>query len=66
MNIWSRRYLSAFGKIEVANTLAISRLVYASSMLPSPSDQYLKEVEKILTNFIWNNKTARADVLKNT
>ena len=46
LNIWSQRNLSLFGKIEIAKTLAISHLVYIMSLLPSPSKDYLYEIEK--------------------
>ena len=68
LNIWSQRHLSLFGKIEVVKTLAISRLVYALTLLPSPSRDYLYQIEKVLLQFIWNNKPAkiRSGILKST
>lgn len=66
LNIWSQRKLSIFGKIEVVRSQAISRLVYLLTLLPSPPKDYLDNIEKVLFNFIWNNKRAKiqSSVLK--
>ena len=56
MKIWQKRYLTPYGKVVVLNTFIISQFVYLMSVLPSPSDQTLKELEKDIFKFIWNNK----------
>jgi len=67
LNIWRQRNLSLFGRIEIVKGLAISRLVYVMSMLPSPSEDYFKEIDTILNKFIWKDKPAkiRGTVLRN-
>ncbi len=52
---WKTRKLSLFGKVQVVNSLAISKLVYNFSILPV-SDERIKEIQKLVTNFIWNKK----------
>ena len=68
LNIWSQRHLSLFSRIEVVKTLAISQLVYALTLLPSPNSDYLYQIERLLLQFIWSNKTAkiRSGILKST
>ena len=66
LNIWSQRYLSLFGKIEIVKTLAISKLIYILTLLPSPNKSYRDTIDKLLSNFVWSGKPAkiRANVLK--
>ena len=66
LNMWSQRNLSIFGKIEVIKTLAVSKLVYVLSLLPSPCKEYLIDIERTLLQFVWKNKPAkiRKSVLK--
>ena len=45
-----------FGKIVIINTLLSSQLVYKMSVLPTPSESELKEIDKVLHNYLWNNK----------
>jgi len=68
LNIWSQRNLSLFGRIEVIKTLAVSKLIYIMSLLPSPSKAYIEDMERILFHFVWKNTTAkvRKKVLKST
>jgi len=67
LHIWSQRQLSLFGRIEIAKTLGISRLIYIMTLLPSPGVEYLNNIERELTSFIWNYKPSkiRANVIKN-
>ena len=66
LNMWSQRYISLFGKIEVIKTLIISKLVYVMSLLPTPTKDFLDQIEKNLMHFVWNNKPAkiRKSILK--
>jgi len=56
---WKKRKLSILGKINIIKCLGISQAVYALSMLPSPGTKFLKDLETILFEFIWNNKSDR-------
>jgi len=66
LQIWNQRQLSLFGRIEIAKTLGISRLIYIMTLLPSPGTDYLNKIEKNLLKFIWKYKTPkiRSTVIK--
>ena len=56
LNDWSFRTLSLFGKVCVIKTLALPIFIQVFTVLPTPSEQTLKELEKIFFAFIWNKK----------
>ena len=58
LNMWSRRDLSIYGKINIVKTLALSKLVFICSVMETPRD-FAKEVDKITFDFIWNHKPAK-------
>ena len=51
IKVWSRRKLTLFGKIVVINTLISSQLVYKLSVLASPTDTVIKDIDKILYTY---------------
>lgn len=53
---WKKRKLTIFGKTCIINSLAVSRLIYNISILPSPSSDVIKSINKLIFNFIWNKK----------
>lgn len=55
---WKRRKLTLFGKCTVINSLALSKLIYVASILEIPDEDYIKRINKLIYNFIWN-KTDR-------
>ena len=55
LNLWSTRSLSLIGRINVVKTLAISKLVYNSSVLPPPKE-FAKKVNERIFKFTWNYK----------
>ena len=52
---WKSRALSMKGKAIVANTLALSKLIYVGTIIPM-SNQFCKKFNTLLFNFIWGNK----------
>jgi hypothetical protein len=38
--------------------LIIPQLTYALTILPSPGELFLNDIEKIILNFIWDDKPA--------
>jgi len=58
LNIWKQRGLSIKGKITVLNSLALSPLIYVSSVITTPTRVY-KEVDNIIQDFIWNGGTSK-------
>ena len=58
LNMWSRRDLPIYGKINIVKTLALSKLIFICSVMETPRD-FAKEVDKITFDFIWNHKPAK-------
>jgi len=56
---WNKRYLTPLGKITVIKTFIISKFVHVASIIPLPKDEKLKELERIILNFLWDNKPAK-------
>ena len=54
-NIWSQRDLSLYGRILMAKTLGLSKLIYSSACVQTPA-QVSDIVNKLVVNFIWNGK----------
>ena len=54
INIWLCRNLSLKGKIQIIKSLLLPQLNYVLSNIYCPS-QILKEIDKILIRFLWNN-----------
>ena len=59
LNPWLKRGLTPFGRIHLIKTVALSQLVYSMSVLEKPNKRQLKEIERIIYNFIWNKKRDR-------
>ena len=55
LSTWQRRNLTLCGKINIVETLGISKLIYSASVLPVP-DHYFQEINKLIFNFIWGGK----------
>ena len=52
INIWSSRGLSIYGKVMIIKSLIIPKLVYISSLLPTPKE-IIKELNQLLFKFLW-------------
>jgi exonuclease III len=55
---WKGRNLSLKGKVTVINSLALSPLLYAASVIHVPQ-QVIKEVKDMVNNFLWDGKIPR-------
>jgi hypothetical protein len=53
---WKTRKLTLFGKCCIINSLAISKLVYDATLLTTPGDDFIKDINKMIFNFIWNKR----------
>ena len=53
---WSFRSLSLLGKVCVVKTLVLHISVQILTVLPTPSEQVLKDIEKMFFEFIWDKK----------
>jgi len=58
LNIWSQRQLSLKGKITVLKSVIIPNLLYTCTNTFVP-DQYIKQINELLFNFLWSNKPAK-------
>ena len=66
INIWSSRGLSLYGKVTIIKTLLLPKIVYLSSVLPTPKN-FIKELNRLIYKFLWNgkDKVTRASVINN-
>ena len=58
MNLWEYRGLSLAGRILAFKSLAISKLIYGSTM-KWPSKQSLDQLNIVHKRFIWDNKNPK-------
>ena len=56
---WQKRDLTLYGKLTIIKSLIIPQLTYALSTLPSPGELFLNDIEKIILNFVWDDKPAK-------
>ena len=59
MSKWNKRVLTPLGKLTILKTLIVPKLTYLLINLPDPSNQFLKEYDKLLFQFLWGGKTNR-------
>ena len=59
INHWNKRYLTPLGKITVIKTFIISKFIHVASIIPSPKKEKLKDLERMILNFLWDNKPAK-------
>ena len=53
---WSRRSLTPFGRTTVIKSLVVSKIAHLLMNLPDPEESFLKELNKLLYNLLWNGK----------
>ena len=58
LNNWKQRKLTLMGKINIVKTLGLSKLIYSASLLSIPKG-LIEKINKIIFNFIWDNKPAK-------
>ena len=51
LNIWSSRYISKYGRVNIMKTLAISKLTFICSVLNTPKG-LIDEVNNIIFDYI--------------
>ncbi len=54
-SIWSQRGLTLKGKVTILNSLALSPLIYVSSIIDTPYI-VITEVDNIITEFLWKEQ----------
>ena len=55
LNLWYPRNLTLYGRITILKSLAISKLVYDTSVLTFPT-KFIATVNQAITQFVWNTK----------
>ena len=56
LNQWKRRKLIPMGKITVIKTFIISSLNHIFTSIPSPTKQFITNLNSLMYSFIWDNK----------
>lgn len=59
ITMWSKRFLTVYGRVTVVKCFMLSKFNYIGQMLPNPSDEFLREVNEYIFKFIWNGKPDR-------
>ena len=64
IRLWSWRGLSLFGKVTIIKSSLLPKVLYISSILPSPLE-FIKALQSIIYNFLWKgpDKIARTAVI---
>lgn len=56
IKFWGHRKLTLFGKTTIIKSLLESQLIYRLSVLPSPKIEIMRKVDKMLFDYLWDNK----------
>jgi hypothetical protein len=48
LRIWAMRDMTPMGKITIVKTLGLSQLIFLFSVLPKPSDEFLKDLDTVV------------------
>ena len=59
LNVYRKFKLSLLGKVNVIKTMAIPKLVYFFSVLPSPPTVIVDRIENIFRDFLWDGTTVQ-------
>ena len=57
--IWSLRTVTPLGRVAILKTLILSKLIHLWILLPDPPDNFVKDLQKICFQFVWNGKQDR-------
>ena len=58
LRMWKMRNLTLYGKIQIIKALALPKIIFICSVLPSPVN-FEKEINSLTFSFIWINKPAK-------
>ena len=58
LNLWFPRNLTLRGRIIILKTLALSKLIYNTSML-TPPERFVKRVNQSIAQFVWRKKVPK-------
>ena len=54
-NVWSQRDLSVYGRITIAKTLGLSKLLFSSACICTPA-HVIDKVNRLIVYFVWRGK----------
>jgi len=55
LNIWSSGDLTLYGKINIIKSLALSKIIFVTSVLSIPNG-FADQANKLISNFVWSPK----------
>ena len=58
-NVWSQRDLSVYGRITIAKTLGLSKLLFSSACICIPA-HVIDKVNRLIVNFVWRGKKPKS------
>ena len=53
---WKKRNLTPFGRITIIKTYVISKFNHLFLALPSPKKEFIKKLESLIFNYLWDGK----------
>ena len=56
---WKKRKITPIGKIAVIKSLFVSKITFLIQNIPDPSDNFIKECEKLLYSYLWEDKPSK-------
>ena len=56
IRVWQNRNLTLVGRIVIVKSLLLSQITHILATLPTPSQETIKELNKILFTFVWGSK----------
>jgi exonuclease III len=59
LNAWNKRNLTAFGKIAIIKSLALSKIVHLFINLPDPPVEVISALEKEFFKFLWDGRPSK-------
>ena len=57
--IWSLRTITPLGRVAILKSLILSKLIHLWILLPDSPDNFVKDLQKICFQFVWNGKQDR-------
>ena len=56
LNAWKRRHLTLIGRNVVVKSLAVSKLTFLMSVLPTVDKAYFDDINSCLLKYLWDDK----------
>ena len=56
LNNWKKRNFTPIGKIVILKTLILSKFTHLFSILPTPTTEFTRKLEKLFYDYLWDGK----------